>query len=131
MHGCRDYKWVAEHQPQSGKPRSHTHNMPEALPAVVCDNGTGYVKCGFSRANFPAAVFPALVGRPSMKAAGRRPASSGGPNTAAVPELPDVVVGEDANRHRQFLNLQYPMENGVIRDWDGMTALWEHTFGRE
>ena len=30
---------------------------------IVCDNGTGYVKCGFAGDNFPRAHFPCMVGR--------------------------------------------------------------------
>ena len=35
---------------------------------VVCDNGTGFVKCGFAGSNFPAHIFPAMVGRPILRA---------------------------------------------------------------
>ncbi|TQD90043.1 hypothetical protein C1H46_024358 [Malus baccata] len=34
---------------------------------VVCDNGTGYVKCGFAGENFPTSVFPCVVGRPLLR----------------------------------------------------------------
>uniref|UniRef100_A0A9J8A4T5 Zgc:101810 n=2 Tax=Cyprinus carpio TaxID=7962 RepID=A0A9J8A4T5_CYPCA len=34
---------------------------------VVCDNGTGFVKCGFAGSNFPDHIFPALVGRPIIR----------------------------------------------------------------
>lgn len=34
---------------------------------VVCDNGTGYVKCGFAGENFPTSVFPCLVGKPMLR----------------------------------------------------------------
>jgi actin-related protein len=34
---------------------------------VVCDNGTGFVKCGFAGDNFPRAVFPCMVGRPMLR----------------------------------------------------------------
>ena len=29
----------------------------------MCDNGTGYVKCGFAPSNFPKFTFPSMVGR--------------------------------------------------------------------
>lgn len=38
---------------------------------VVCDNGTGFVKCGYAGSNFPAHIFPSLVGRPIIRAANR------------------------------------------------------------
>ena len=28
---------------------------------VVCDNGTGFVKCGYGGTNFPAHTFPCMV----------------------------------------------------------------------
>ncbi|RNA07031.1 actin-related 2-like isoform X1, partial [Brachionus plicatilis] len=34
---------------------------------VVCDNGTGFVKCGFAGSNFPDHIFPSLVGRPILR----------------------------------------------------------------
>ena len=34
---------------------------------VVCDNGTGFVKCGFAGDVFPRAVFPCIVGRPLLR----------------------------------------------------------------
>jgi actin-related protein 2 len=48
-----------------------------------------------------------------------------------IPVLPDIVIGEDANKYRQYLNLTYPMDNGIIKDWESMQALWEHTFTKE
>ncbi|GFX98064.1 actin-related protein 2 [Trichonephila clavipes] len=36
---------------------------------IVCDNGTGFVKCGYAGHNFPAFTFPSLVGRPIIRAA--------------------------------------------------------------
>ena len=33
----------------------------------MCDNGTGFVKCGFAGDNFPRAVFPCMVGRPMLR----------------------------------------------------------------
>uniref|UniRef100_A0A5F9CDS7 Actin-related protein 2 n=1 Tax=Oryctolagus cuniculus TaxID=9986 RepID=A0A5F9CDS7_RABIT len=34
---------------------------------VVCDKGTGFVKCGYASSTFLAHVFPALVGRPIIR----------------------------------------------------------------
>lgn len=45
--------------------------------------------------------------------------------------LGDVVVGQRASDHRALLDIAYPMENGIIRNWDDMTRLWEHTFQDE
>lgn len=37
----------------------------EEIHPLVCDNGTGMVKAGFSGDDAPRAVFPSIVGRPS------------------------------------------------------------------
>jgi hypothetical protein len=63
---------------------------------VVCDNGTGYVKCGFAGDNFPRAVFPCMVGRPTM-----RYEEAGSEQT-----LKDIMVGEDAAAQRNNLEVR-------------------------
>ena len=38
---------------------------------IVCDNGTGFVKCGYAGSNFPAHIFPSLVGRPILRSSAK------------------------------------------------------------
>ena len=45
--------------------------------------------------------------------------------------LKDVIVGQQAADLRHSLDIQYPMENGIIRNWDDMELLWDHTFGED
>lgn len=40
-----------------------THN----LKPIVCDNGSGFVKVGYAGSNFPAHIFPSMVGRPILR----------------------------------------------------------------
>ncbi|KAG9344300.1 hypothetical protein JZ751_010969 [Albula glossodonta] len=88
---------------------------------VVCDNGTGFVKCGYAGSNFPEHIFPALVGRPIIR------------STAKVGniEIKDLMVGDEASELRSMLEVNYPMENGIVRNWDDMKHLWDYTFGPE
>ena len=44
-------------------------------------------------------------------------------------ELNEVEVGQRVSDLRQLLDVSYPMENGIIRNWDDMELLWNHTFG--
>ena len=46
-------------------------------------------------------------------------------------ELKDVIVGEDVAKLRQMLEVTYPMENGIVRNWEDMERLWDHTFSEE
>ncbi|XP_056156575.1 actin-related protein 2 isoform X2 [Lampris incognitus] len=88
---------------------------------VVCDNGTGFVKCGFAGSNFPEHIFPALVGRPTIRS-----------NTKVGNiEIKDLMVGDEASECRSLLEVSYPMENGMVRSWEDMLHLWDYTFGPE
>lgn len=87
---------------------------------VICDNGTGFVKCGFSGTNFPEAIFPAVVGRPTLRSEEKM----------TDVELKDIMVGEEAAKFRNFLQMSYPMENGIVRNWDDMYHLWDYTFAK-
>jgi len=86
---------------------------------IVVDNGTGFVKCGYAGTNFPSHIFPAMIGRPIVR-------SSVKVNDI---EIKDLMVGEECAALRQMLEVTYPMENGVVRNWEDMMHLWDYTFG--
>ncbi|XP_003739302.1 actin-related protein 2 [Galendromus occidentalis] len=86
---------------------------------IVCDNGTGFVKCGYAGSNFPAFTFPSLVGRPILRASSR----------VGEMEVKDLMVGDEASKLRSMLEVNYPMENGMVRNWDDMLHVWDYTFG--
>jgi actin-related protein 2 len=92
--------------------------MTDSKKVIVCDNGTGFVKCGFAGSNFPHAIFPSLVGRPILRAEEKVEGF----------EIKDIMVGEVASKLRSMLQLSYPMENGIVRNWEDMEHLWNHTF---
>jgi len=35
-------------------------------PTLILDNGTGYIKMGFSNQNLPQLTYPSMIGRPVM-----------------------------------------------------------------
>lgn len=37
-------------------------------------------------------------------------------------------IGESTERFKGVLKLQYPIEHGIVQDWDGMEALWGYIF---
>jgi actin-related protein 2 len=41
----------------------------------------------------------------------------------------DLMIGDEASQLRHMLELSYPMENGMVRNWDEMTHIWDYTFG--
>lgn len=88
---------------------------------IVCDNGTGFVKCGYAGSNFPAFIFPSLVGRPIIRSTSK----------VGDIEVKDLMIGDDASKLRSMLEVNYPMENGIVRNWEDMLHLYDYTFGPE
>ena len=43
--------------------------------------------------------------------------------------LQDLMVGDEASQLRSMLEVNYPMENGIVRNWEDMTHLYDYTFG--
>ncbi|KAH8345544.1 hypothetical protein KR084_008903 [Drosophila pseudotakahashii] len=84
--------------------------------AVVIDNGSGVCKAGFSAEDTPRVVFPSIVGRPRHQ------------NVLMESLIDDCIIGEAAARKRGMLTLRYPIEHGVVKNWDDMEKIWEHTY---
>lgn len=43
----------------------------------------------------------------------------------------DCYVGDEAQTKRGVLSVRYPIEHGVINNWDDMEKIWHHTFHNE
>jgi len=40
----------------------------------------------------------------------------------------EVYVGDEAQEKRGILALSYPIEHGIINNWDDMEKIWSHTY---
>ncbi|VDM77115.1 unnamed protein product, partial [Strongylus vulgaris] len=101
-----------------GKMLGPRMSMTKLSPLVI-DSGSGMCKAGFAGDDAPRAVFPSIVGRPRhqgvMVGMGQR----------------DSYVGSEAQSKRGILTIQYPVEHGIVTNWDDMERIWQHVFSNE
>jgi actin-related protein len=86
---------------------------------VVIDNGSGMCKAGLSGDDAPRSSFPSIVGRPKYE------------NIMVGMNNKETYVGEEAQAKKGVLKLSYPIEHGIVNNWDDMTKIWHHCFYNE
>lgn len=93
--------------------------MQHGGETVICDPGTGYMKMGFAGDNFPKATFASLVGRPMLRSE---------EYLGEEVQLKEIMVGDEASKYRSLLELSYPTEEGIVRNWQDMEILLGYSF---
>ena len=86
--------------------------------ALVIDNGTGLSKNGYAGEDQPRSVFPTLIGYPKYQSI----------MTDVEHYVREYYIGEEALNLRGVLRLLYPIEHGIVEDWDAMERIWHFTF---
>jgi actin-related protein 2 len=89
---------------------------------IVIDNGTGYVKAGYAGDNLPRKTFSSMVGRPTLRAE---------EDFIEGVVLKDIMVGDEAVANRRALEISYPLENGIVRNWEDMEHVWTYLFAEK
>uniref|UniRef100_UPI00398E406B uncharacterized protein isoform X2 n=1 Tax=Pristiophorus japonicus TaxID=55135 RepID=UPI00398E406B len=83
---------------------------------IILDTGSGLMKAGFANQELPTTIFPTVIGRPKYE------------NVCNGRNQRDVYVGHDAQHMRGVLSLHYPLEHGIVTNWDEIEKIWHHTF---
>lgn len=89
--------------------------MSEEDRPLVIDTGSGQMKVGQAGDDLPCSIFPNIIGRPKYE----KVMETGGKQ---------YYIGDEAQKKRGVLTLQYPVNKGIISSWDDMTKIWDHTF---
>lgn len=84
----------------------------------MIDNGSGMCKAGLSGDDAPRSSFPSIVGRPKYE-------------NIMVGMNKEAYVGEEAQAKKGVLKLDYPIEHGIVNNWDDMKKIWHHCFYNE
>src|ERR1700686_4384616 len=87
--------------------------------AIVIDNGTGTMKAGLAGDDAPRSIFSTVVGKPKM------------PGILVGLDQKDVYIGDEVREKKGVLKLEYPIDRGVIKDWENMEKIWNYTIYQE
>lgn len=87
--------------------------MDDEACAIVIDNGSGTIKSGFAGKEKPN-IFPSIVGRLRS-------------DVSSIENDMKTYVGDEAREKACVFNLQYPIEHGIIQNWDDMVTIWNYT----
>lgn len=88
----------------------------DIIKPVIIDNDSGMSKAGFGGNDIPKVVFPSIVGHPYM------------PVIIENLEQNNFYFGDESYIKRGVLNIKYPIEHGIIKNWDDMIRMWHHIF---
>ncbi|XP_053561869.1 uncharacterized protein LOC128652900 isoform X1 [Bombina bombina] len=89
------------------------------MPAVIFDNGSGLCKAGLSGDRAPRSIITSIIGY------------SKGKSAMLGAGCTEYYVGEEAQVKRGILNLNYPIEHGIVTSWDDMEKIWRHMYDCE
>uniref|UniRef100_A0A669DJ79 Actin related protein 1B n=2 Tax=Oreochromis TaxID=8139 RepID=A0A669DJ79_ORENI len=81
--------------------------------------GSGVIKAGFAGDQIPKYCFPNYVGRPKHV------------RVMAGALEGDLFIGPKAEEHRGLLSVRYPMEHGIVTDWNDMERIWQYVYSKE
>lgn len=86
------------------------------MSIIILDAGSGVTKCGHNVDNTPSCVFPTVIGKPRYE------------KVLHNVQAKDYFVGNEAQRTRGILTLDYPIDRGTVVNWDDLEKVWSYAF---
>ncbi|CAO3590228.1 unnamed protein product [Absidia cylindrospora] len=112
--------------------------MNNEVNALVLDVGSSNVRAGYAGEDTPKALFPTSMGYIS------KPSNTSNNDTTTDTEMAEATSSSpvaDADKYSQYfigdnginsirknMEIINPMEDGLVKDWDAMEAIWDYTF---
>lgn len=81
---------------------------------IVIDNGTSTCRIGLAGDDAPNDIISNVVGRKKYK-------------NLCVQSC-DTFIGNEAQQNREILDLSYPMQRGMVTNWDDMEKVWRNCY---
>ena len=91
--------------------------LPLSGTPIIIDIGSAYVKLGFAGEPSPRFVFPSIIGTEKYRAV-----------MVDVGGQRNYYVGNDAMKMRGVLKVKYPLQRGVIMDWEAYYEILNYVF---
>lgn len=82
--------------------------MDDSNPAIIVDNGSGFIKVGVAADDAPKSSFPTVIGRPKQ------------PGQMVGMDQKDIYIGNEVTSKEGVLLLSRPIVDGVIENWEDM-----------
>ncbi len=99
--------------------RSRLDLLVRTIQSVFSPHSASFLFLSVIRNARPDKYFAASVGRPKHV------------RVMAGALEGDVFIGRKAQEFRGLLKIKYPMEHGIVTDWDDMERIWNWVYGEE
>jgi actin-related protein 2 len=106
---------------------------------IVLDNGSGYLKAGYSNQTSPEICIPALVGREILRYGEKidlnkiKETKKKSEQKKLIKQmikerhLKEIMIGDEIIGFRSLLDLSHPVTEGIITDEEDLFKLWDYT----
>ena len=111
----------------------------ESNAVIVLDNGSGYLKAGYSNQTSPEICIPALVGREILRYGEKidlnkiKETKKKSEQKKLIKQmikerhLKEIMIGDEIIGFRSLLDLSHPVTEGIITDEEDLFKLWDYT----